>query len=853
MIIHLIRQSLFVCLLVGLAESTVGWSLDLNGDGMSDIWQAKYGVGANDGNSDPDGDGFTNAQEALFGTDPMDANDFPRVAVVSKGYNANTSRYEVTLTWQSIEGVFYLVEESHDMTVTPWAPVVLPPSGVALGQTVGGVGLFTSVTFPVYPSARQFYRIKASASSMPVNFTTDVLNFEVRVWGSDPATTDSDGDTIPDLYEITHGLNPFFNDANLIGASGITNLQAYLLSIGVQTQNPSTDPPDSFLFNTAAFSYNGVSDSYSPYIPHYTFGGGIYLYDSFNPTTLAVGTTQGNQFIVTPYQTEIFGETSRLYDTKYIEDQMAAYGAAFEHSTASDESRRWTAFGPLGGTTSVRWVQGTYPDADGELLPTDAFLTKTITYITGRLGSACSEACTMSYNFIIQDDQIAEDETVALDASGNPVPPMIYTGTVRFRFPAGGKYPSAAEIPVNQLPNGILSIVNVAYPHSLQAAKIVLAPPGPNTRRSLIDVQIVQSPAADRSSPPEVTAGVRFCRWRDAFQVGGLDPTFADFDPDLFQVSIAGAIPGLTKVHIKSTDLNGAMIDGSWNAAKTTDGNYDVDVRPEFGGQASIPLLLVSDGDDDKYYNGLLKDAAGHTTIATDDGHNDQTLLGDFGSRIVVTLPEFNNQQFTFYAQRPVGKVMIKPFFLSASGGDPTAEQLEIINNQLHKAQEIYRQIGVFVDISASLEKMQIDASLLAANGIEPENHLNSAECETVHNLMIEATGANPLKVCVGYIDATLNPAPPGLAGGFTYAGEQVCVASITKARGSDAFKTFNITAHELGHALNLKHEMDFSRTYRLMTGGVVHWNNRETDAKRFTADEINTIKTKSYWYVPLH
>ncbi len=42
------------------------------------------------------------------------------------------------------------------------------------------------------------------------------------------ACADSDGDGMPDAYEIAHGLNPNANDASLVAADGYTNLEHYL-------------------------------------------------------------------------------------------------------------------------------------------------------------------------------------------------------------------------------------------------------------------------------------------------------------------------------------------------------------------------------------------------------------------------------------------------------------------------------------------------------------------------------------------------------------------------------------------------------------------------------------------------
>src|ERR1035438_3989967 len=67
-------------------------TIDLNGNGMSDIWELIYGVSGLDPNGDADGDGASNLMESIAGTNPFDPTSVPRISGVSQsGTNFSVS------------------------------------------------------------------------------------------------------------------------------------------------------------------------------------------------------------------------------------------------------------------------------------------------------------------------------------------------------------------------------------------------------------------------------------------------------------------------------------------------------------------------------------------------------------------------------------------------------------------------------------------------------------------------------------------------------------------------------------------------------------------------------------------
>src|ERR1700677_4475433 len=78
--------------------------IDLNHNGMSDVWEWEYNVYGISPNIDSDGDGFTNWQEAVADTDPLNPNSYPRMYFIS------STPTNFSLAFPSAPGKLYTIE-----------------------------------------------------------------------------------------------------------------------------------------------------------------------------------------------------------------------------------------------------------------------------------------------------------------------------------------------------------------------------------------------------------------------------------------------------------------------------------------------------------------------------------------------------------------------------------------------------------------------------------------------------------------------------------------------------------------------------------------------------------------------
>ena len=145
-------------------------AIDLNGNGMSDIWEQVFlaaGLGAG---SDADADGLSNRQESLAGTNPFDSNSIPRITAAAR---AGTN-FSVTLPCAL--GKQYQLQSASDLADgggSNWTSEV---------SLVARTGTVVTLSAPVSTAAR-FFRVAVS----------DV---------------DTDGDGVNDWEEYQLGLDP---------------------------------------------------------------------------------------------------------------------------------------------------------------------------------------------------------------------------------------------------------------------------------------------------------------------------------------------------------------------------------------------------------------------------------------------------------------------------------------------------------------------------------------------------------------------------------------------------------------------------------------------------------------------
>ena len=359
--------------------------------------------------------------------------------------------------------------------------------------------------------------------------------------------------------------------------------------------------------------------------------------------------------------------------------------------------------------------------------------------------------------------------------------------------------------------------------------------------------------------------GIRFCRWLDSFPSDTFTEVAADNDRDAFRIKINKVIPGLTRARIKTTGLHGTMVNGKFESI-STDGDYEIEMWEEGGKMVSKRIMLVGDGDDDKSYNGLA--GAGETH---DNQYNDQTLLADFGSTVVVTFPELGGHEAKFNVQQPKGVLTLAPYFVSLSGGPLETKHSTAILNHLRKTREIYRQQGIQINWGNDIHPYQLPADpwtgYFAEQGIgsfyQAANVLSAGEKQALAvemNANVILAGLPADQILVVYSEASFgfNDDITAFIQGIVYLEQPPALVSIYFHHDETPWfnnnRALNVTAHEVGHTLKLQHPEGPSAPpipHRLMSK-VNAYSNGHRSAKRLIESEVSTVKQQTrYYYEP--
>lgn len=204
--------------------------VDINENGVSDLWEKHYNNGnlfTNfDPQADPDGDGWTNEVEAISGTDPGDGNPptgciRPVIAYFPAVYGTNgngdpeiVSAEAVTITWPSLIGKQYTLLCSADLTAGSWFPIDNSTPRIGTGEEMGN-GIPLTQSDGSIP-ASMFWRVVVE----DVDTDSDGLaDFEETLLGSSSTSSDSDEDGLSDFSEATIGTDPNLPDSDGDGIS----------------------------------------------------------------------------------------------------------------------------------------------------------------------------------------------------------------------------------------------------------------------------------------------------------------------------------------------------------------------------------------------------------------------------------------------------------------------------------------------------------------------------------------------------------------------------------------------------------------------------------------------------------
>ncbi|MDB6068549.1 MAG: hypothetical protein JWR26_4757 [Pedosphaera sp.] len=213
----MVRVTILVTLFWGLFGASMAHAqkVDLNVNGMSDIWELIFGAANLDPNADNDADGVPNRMESIAATNPFDSNSVPKISFVSK----TSTNFSVTIP--------AALGKQYQLQSVATIAGILGTNWVTESSIIARTG--TVVTLSAPPSgSTKFFRIAI-------------------------ADVDTDGDGVNDWEEYQLGLDPFNPTSNgQLDSNGhlmtdyafVTSRLASQNMITISATDPTTTQPD---------------------------------------------------------------------------------------------------------------------------------------------------------------------------------------------------------------------------------------------------------------------------------------------------------------------------------------------------------------------------------------------------------------------------------------------------------------------------------------------------------------------------------------------------------------------------------------------------------------------------------